>query len=77
MRRTILQDMFHALPSMNEQIKCAMNQDITILFLAIPVANKSAVPKFFSPCVLNDLLCLTAWQPYALRCFIENLVNPL
>jgi C4-dicarboxylate transporter len=41
--------MFHALPSMNEQIERAMNQDVTILFLAIPVGNKSAVPKSFSP----------------------------
>jgi hypothetical protein len=26
-----------------------MNQDVTILLLAIPVGNKSAVPKSFSP----------------------------
>jgi hypothetical protein len=41
--------MFHASLSMNEQIERAMNQDVTILFLAIPVGNKSAVPKSFSP----------------------------
>jgi hypothetical protein len=42
------EDMFHASPSMNEQIERAMNQDVTILFLSITVANKSAVPKSFS-----------------------------
>ena len=34
---------------MNEQIEQAMNQDVTILFLAIPVSNKLAVPKSFLP----------------------------
>ena len=47
--RRFYEDMFHASPSMNEQIERAMNQDVTILFLAIPVGNKSAVPKSFSP----------------------------
>jgi hypothetical protein len=47
--RRFYEDMFHASPSMNEQIEQAMNQGVTILFLAIPVGNNSAVPKSFSP----------------------------
>ena len=47
--RRFYKDMFHASPSINEQIDQAMNQDVTILFLAIPVGNKSAVPKSFLP----------------------------
>ncbi len=46
---------------MNEQIEQAMNQDVTILFLAIPVDNKSAVPKSFSP-YLTSLITVSGFS---------------